>query len=100
MKLIDGLERVKESPKTFEVPSDFLKASVAAGDYVKVGIEVSDPAAPFAAERFWVIVKAITDDGFEGVVNNDLTMTDFHGVKCDDPIRFEARHILAIFGEQ
>lgn len=95
-ELIDGLERNRRAPATFQIPTDDMKASIQVGDHVKIGAMPTIPG-PFEAEKFWVRVTAIPEPGrFEGVVRNDLTMTANHGLRCDDPVEFESRHILTV----
>lgn len=44
-------------------------------------------------ERFWVRVVKVGERGFEGVVDNNLIGSRWHGLRLDDLIEFGAEHI-------
>lgn len=80
--LINGVERNREAPGTFEIPSRDDVLNLTAGDYVKIGLML--PAgtnavfrgSPVDAERFWVKVEGVQTVGEEilifGQIDNDL----------------------------
>ncbi len=83
-----------EHPYTFYKPSRQLIARVAVGEVVKLifRFESDDPEAP-GAERMWVIVEEICDDGtFKGRLDNEPA--HIADLKLGDPIEFDARHII------
>ena len=93
--LIDGAERHRQYPTTFEVPGGEDIRGLVVGDYVKLGFETVHPKpnAP-SGERMWVKVTR-TEGGFEGTLANEpafLNDLPHHGMA----VTFEARHILAI----
>ncbi len=95
-ELIDGRERHRQNPDTFEIPSDATVAALRVGDHVKVGA-LTPGAGRVEAERFWVQLTSIRDDRtvFVGWIDNLLTFTEQHGLDYEDEVQFEARHILA-----
>lgn len=82
--LLDGVERNRMFPTTFEIPSDEAKMAVQPGDFVKIGFEFSQ-----MCERMWVEVKGA---GF-GELNNDPVLVP---MVCGEPVHYENRHILSI----
>ena len=123
LHLIDAVERHRESPLTFEVPSEKELAAIKVGDFVRIGATfdithriagIVDPpirllweakigpqaARNTDAERFWVEVVAVSPTTLRGVVNNDLVYTAHHGLTCDAEVTFERRNILSIFLEK
>lgn len=82
--LLDGVERNRMFPSTFEIPSDEAKMAVQPGDFVKIGFELGRQC-----ERMWVEVKGA---GF-GELNNDPVMMP---MVCGEPVHYENRHILSI----
>jgi hypothetical protein len=112
--LIDGEARSTEHPDTFEVPLWEVRASLRPGDLAKVGAEFNpdephlnvDSAVRPAfeekfgqawGERFWVLINDVRDGVYFGEVNNELGYTRHHGLYLGAPIRFEPRHVLAIW---
>jgi hypothetical protein len=83
--LIDGVERNKQHPQTFEIPTDEQKDNVFADDFVKIGVE---------GERFWVRVTIRDGAHYVGQIKSYLVGK--WGLKFDDEIAFEAKHILAV----
>jgi predicted small lipoprotein YifL len=92
-QLADGEERHQEAPETFEIPAADDRASVAAGDSVKLIFEITDGSRT-QVERMWVKVTGIKEGVFEGLLNNDPYCTD--ELKSGEPLTFEARHIIQI----
>ena len=97
-EFIDGVQRNKQYPDSFDIPSDALKEGIAIGSVVKIGIEI-DPAdgdGP-GGERFWVKVMATNHEGIRkvylGEILNTLVVFD---AGPSDLIVFKGRHILAI----
>jgi hypothetical protein len=77
----------------YKAPRDLI-AMVKPGEVVKLifKFESDDPDAP-GGERMWVLVDAVGPNGeFTGRLNNEPRwITD---LKLDDPIAFDARHII------
>ena len=77
-------------PDTFEAPTLEELSRIAVGDYVKI--------CAMDRERFWVQVTGIEGELLTGEVNNQLLMTDFHGLRCGDTVVFERRHVYQVEG--
>jgi len=76
-------------PETFDVPSLGELASVLVGSLVKICAD--------DIERFWVIVTNADGNNLQGIVDNDLSRSSVHNLKCGDVVSFELRHIYQIF---
>jgi len=84
--LVDVVETLKEFPN-FSNVDDAAREAAHFGDSVKIGCD---------GEYFWVDVMAKRDGKLYGRVNNDLEMTSSHGLRYDDTVVFEPRHIREI----
>ncbi|WP_183581124.1 immunity protein Imm33 domain-containing protein [Mucilaginibacter sp. X5P1] len=92
--LDNAVEIQKEFPYTFYRPPDEIIDSLKPGDLVKLifRFESDEPDVP-AAERMWVIIEIINEDGsFVGKLNND----PFHikDIKLGNKVRFSRQHII------
>jgi hypothetical protein len=77
----------------YKTPRDLI-AKVSPGEVVKLifKFESQNPEAP-GAERMWVLVDFIgADGGFRGRLNNEPKWIE--DLKLDDPITFDASHII------
>lgn len=97
--LIDAQKRNQENPRTFPVPSREILASVGRGSIVKIGVEFKK-FGNITGERFWVYVTEIGAGTFKGKVNNDLVYTPMHGLKLNDMVSFDAKHILDVWPQR
>lgn len=92
--LENAVARAKESPDTFEVPSESDIAKVKIGDYVKL-IFLYDHDEKINGERMWV--KVLVRNGasnFGGKLGNDPVVVP---LKLDDYIEFDSENIISIF---
>ncbi len=110
--LIDGVVTNVHHPDTFEIPTFQEIARLQPGHYIKIGVtfnphlKIGDdtPSAEliestyrsFKGERFWLLLTAIKGRTFTGKIANELVYTGNHGLKYDDELIVERRHILAI----
>jgi hypothetical protein len=85
---LDAQEQAAKTPETFYAPSAEELGALGAGSLVKVCT---------GAERFWTIIETLEGDTITAKIDNELTRTDIHGLKCDDLIQFEKRHIYQIY---
>jgi len=85
MDFIDGVERNKQRPDTFEIPSQEEKDNIEIGNYIKVGHN---------RERFWGKVLSLNSNKITIRIDNDLVCE--HPFKCDDEIQVEKRNVLDI----
>jgi hypothetical protein len=83
----DAEEMQKQNLETFFRPSEQELQSLKAGMLAKLCT---------GGERFWVIVIEVEGDKIRGVVDNELVRTETHGLKLNDLIEFEFRHIYDI----
>jgi hypothetical protein len=120
--LIDGEERNRLNPTRFLIPSPTEIAALQVGDHVKIGVRFApdhgwtsadapsqrqdwaeivgaEGAAHTREEKFWVKITASEGTGFRGLVANDLVYTHRHGLKIDDELAFERRHVLSVLAE-
>lgn len=79
---------------TFYKPPPSILQRVTAGEVVKLifRFESEDPEAP-SAERMWVLVDEVLDDGrFKGRLNNEPR--HIKDLKLNDPMEFDTSHII------
>jgi len=93
-KLINGVERHKESPETFEIPTKTEIEMLAVDSLVKLGFE-EGADEDVVGERMWVVITKIIDGKFEGKLDNDPTQVK--AIKAGDSVVFAAENILAIW---
>ncbi len=92
----DPTPRVRQSPYTFEVPSDRERSAVQAGDRVKL-LFTRRPWLPGGArtERMWVAVTALGAGGrLYGVLDNEPSQ--LVGLSAGDTVAFLRRDIISI----
>lgn len=77
----------KDFPETFKVPSQASLDKLTKDDLVKIAVD---------SERFWVRIETIEGDKVTAKIYNDLILTQYHGLKQNDRIEFEKKHIYAI----
>lgn len=87
MNFIDAQQMHQDFPETFKVPSPQVLDKLTKGDLVKIC--VSD-------ERFWVRIETVEGDKVIGNIYSDLIRTKYHGLKANDHIEFEKKHIYSI----
>lgn len=87
MHILDYQHLHSELPQTFTVPSQEELDKIIPGDLVRICVE---------PERFWVRVKTIEGDKVTGNIYSDMIHTATHGMKANDSIEFEKRHIYRI----
>lgn len=93
-QLANADDLVAESKYTFYQPPREIIEQVAPGEVVKLifRFESEDPEVP-AAERMWVLVDEVQNDGhFRGRLNNEPKY--IQDLKLDDPVEFDACHII------
>lgn len=63
------------------------------GDYAKIAVQIG-----LAKEIFWAVVYAIDreNDKFGVRINQDLVLTQYHGLSDADELVVERKHIVAI----
>lgn len=63
------------------------------GDYAKIAVQVGK-----AKEIFWAVVEECSEisDRYLVKVNQDLVLTQYHGLSDEDELVVERKHIVAI----
>src|SRR6266700_367449 len=93
---IDGEERQRHFPSTFQIPTQKQRQELRLGDKVKVGLTGSKGKHPTPGERFWVKLMTINESCLTGTVTNALVYSQVHGVDYGDTLTFETKHVLDI----
>jgi hypothetical protein len=96
-RLLSAIELAEEAPYTFYRPSEALLAKLAPGHAVKLVFEFDsdDPETP-AAERMWVQITTRDGERLQGRLDNQPAF--IRDLRPDDPIDFEARHVIQVDG--
>lgn len=92
-ELVDGVERNRAHPTTFNIPSLEQKRMIGPGDFVKVGFVLKRQKGNVTVERIWLEVTAVLDDVIVGTIANTPEYLD---AKFGDVVRGERRHVLQI----
>lgn len=91
--LMDGVERNKKHPTTFEIPSSAEKQTLKVGEYVKLGFVIDHPDHGVCGERMWVKITKYKAGKGEGTLdNNPMAVELSHGAV----VKFAAKNILDI----
>ena len=103
-RFIDSLARSKEF-STWAYPPQDLIDKIRVGWFVQVGVEPEVDSPGITRERFWAQVTAITPPpevqvdvrrDYDATINNDLTLTDRHGLVDLDHIVVQQKHFLKV----
>jgi uncharacterized protein YegJ (DUF2314 family) len=92
-KLVDGVAKNREQPKTFNIPTDQEKALIGPGDFVKFAFKLRKPIKNFTTERLWVEVWYVSNGTIAGVLANEPVMLK---AKLGDEVKGELRNVLDI----
>ena len=95
--MMEGEERQKANPDTFEVPSASEKAGIGVGSFVKVGVILSPPVGGHEAERIWVKVTARDGEKLRGEFANDPVLI---AAVFGDPVEFSPKNVLSILPQE
>jgi hypothetical protein len=94
--LLDGEQRHREAPKTFEIPVLALRKILQLGDFAKLMFKIAVEGEE-EVERMWVIIRERTSIGYIGMLDNEpgcIPPNDRLWVGTEVP--FEYRHIIAV----
>jgi len=86
----DAQRLQKQHPTTFEAPSLSELSGLRVGQFIKVCTE---------GERFWVKLEAIEEDKLFGRVDNELVFTERHGLRYNDKVTVQKRHVYDVLKE-
>ena len=94
-EIMDPRPVAEEAAYTYFLPSVGEIAAVGEGDLVKLVFEYSVEIEDWAAERMWVTVTSVSDDGLLGRLDNEPyePNTPIH---CGDSISFSRHQIIDI----
>lgn len=98
--LSDARKTALENPSTFYVPLQEDIDKLVILDYVKVIFlnDINSVNSMPSGERVWLVICKINEDGsFEGKLRNTPVVTK--GIKYEDLIHFEAKHIIEIINK-
>ncbi|URP22201.1 hypothetical protein SEA_BIG4_145 [Microbacterium phage Big4] len=93
-ELGNGVERNKENPETFYIPSDKVKQALSSGMLAKLMFEPTDPNAQIGGERMWVLVIEDNYPDFLGALRNNPVMLD--DLEYGDLVEFTADHVIDV----
>ncbi|EAO3414764.1 hypothetical protein E3L83_19515 [Salmonella enterica] len=91
VEFTDAQEMAIRHPATFEAPDKIELDCIMPGSHVKICA---------GDERFWVLVTAVTREAITGTIDNDLVRTAIHGLRYNDTVSFERRHVYDIIGKR
>jgi uncharacterized protein YegJ (DUF2314 family) len=89
--LIDADAMKSHYRATFMIPTAQERASIRAGDHVKVGFIVDESNG--RNERIWLKVSTVHGQRIRGVLENEPLYVN---ARAGDDLRVELRHVLAI----
>ena len=76
IELDNGVERNREAPDTFEIPCAYERCNIGVGEYAKLMFINKNNEGDLWAERMWVKITKVTDEGYIGTLANDpLSLT-------------------------
>lgn len=96
-RLIDGEQRHREAPATFEIPDLALRKILRPGDFVKLIFEIMVEGGDTAVERMWVIIREQIPGGYIGMLDNtpgEIGQNDRFWVGSELP--FDYRHVIDV----
>lgn len=88
IELMDGVQKARDNPDTFRIPTDAEKAAVQPGDYVKCGFI----AKGGRVERMWV---EVCSEG-KGMLASQPVLFPADQLALGSFVEFEPRHIINI----
>lgn len=98
--LVSAEERHLADPDTFQIPSAADRGSLVPGVAAKLLflIETTEGGRIIdrGVDRMWVIVRAVTPEGYEGVLDNDPGESERLNLRAGDVIVFGPEHVAAI----
>lgn len=98
--LVSAQARHAAHPETFQIPSKAARESLVPGTAAKLlfHIETTEGGRVIdrGVDRMWVIVRAVTPEGYEGVLDNDPGESEGLNLRAGDVIVFGPEHVAAI----
>jgi hypothetical protein len=98
--LVSAEERHAAHPETFQIPSKTGRETLVPGAAAKLLFHIETREAGRAidrgVDRMWVIVRAVTPEGYVGVLDNDPGESQGLNLREGDVIAFGPEHVAAI----
>ena len=98
--LVSAEERQAAHPDTFQIPSKADRESLVPGAAAKLlfHIETTEGGRVIdrGVDRMWVIVRAVTPEGYHGVLDNDPGESEGLNLHEGDAIVFGPEHVAAV----
>ena len=99
-ELISAEDRNATHPETFHIPAREKREGLAQGDAAKLLFDIETREGgrivDRGVDRMWVIVKARTERGYIGILDNDPGTAENLGLREGDSIAFGPEHIADI----
>jgi hypothetical protein len=99
-ELISAEDRYATHPETFQIPARETREGLAPGDGAKLLFDIETReggrVVDRGVDRMWVIVKARTEHGYIGVLDNDPGTAENLRLRKGDSITFGPEHIAQI----
>ena len=95
MPLIDAVDRNRQHPDSFFIPSDAELEEIHEGDFVQLGVGWKGEGERQAGgERFWIQVTR-QGETWQGVIEQaNMVSAHIHGYETNTPVEFTSRNIL------
>lgn len=98
--LVSAEERHAAQPETFEIPPKDDREALVPGAAAKLLFHIETREAgqviDRGVDRMWVIVRAVTPEGYMGVLDNDPGESEGLNLREGDLIVFGPEHVAAI----
>ena len=98
--LVSAEERHAANPETFQIPSrtdrETLVPGVAAKLLFHIETKEASQVIDSGVDRMWVIVRAVTREGYLGVLDSDPGQSEGLNLREGDVIVFGPEHVAAI----
>jgi hypothetical protein len=98
--LVSAVERQAAHPDTFQIPSQADRESLVPGTAAKLLFHIETTAGgrviDRGVDRMWVIVRAVTPEGYQGVLDNDPGESERLNLRSGDVVVFGPEHVSAI----
>lgn len=98
-ELVSAEDRNAAHPDTFRIPPREKREALAPGDGAKLLFDIAtrkEDVMDRVLERMWVIVKARTEGGYIGVLDNNPVSAKDANLHAGEYITFRAEHIASI----
>jgi hypothetical protein len=96
--LVSAEERALAYPERFQIPPLAERQSLSPGDAAKLlfDIETKENGCVIdrGVDRMWVIIKASTDSGYLGILDNDPGIAENLTLRQGDRVLFGSQHVI------